>query len=659
MATYPTPQFDAITITPGGSVTGITASDVSAIPSSSQGAASGVATLDSNAHLVAAQFPALTGDITTTAGSTATALKAVGTAGTYGSASVIPVITTDAEGRVSNITLATAAGTVNSVALAAPSILTVTGSPVTSAGTLTLALASQSQNEVFASPSGAAGAPGFRSLVLADLPGTVATLPELAAVNGSSLVGFLQAGTGAVARTVQAKGYEWVSVKDFGAVGNGSTDDTVAINAAETAVHAAGGGTLYFPDGGVYMVNNSGLTKLSNVNWELGGSTIKALAQTFTAPTGLVNVTSASNFRIHGGIFDTSLMATSGDVSSISLELCNSYAIEGCQFDGVQIFGIAHDGGSQFTIKNNIITKTTAANTQNQGILVSQAAGVSQQGLIDGNVLTNTAMDISAQYTVISNNQIFNWKFGGGITTEISSTCNYLTIVNNVCIGGSGTDVNNTDCEGIENWAPYSVIKGNICAANSGDGIAQGGSFTLCEGNICLNNGQTSGNGITARYQTGSPTVGANHSIFSGNLCADTQGTPTQLYGYADQTGSSLTSIKVVNNLFTGNKIAPMNVITTLADFIGPRLPFSGAWTPGTIAIGGFVDITLTVPGASFGDVCDVAFSADLQDCVMSAWVTATNSVKVQISNTSGVSVTFGAGTVTGYVAKALNYTNY
>ena len=186
MATYPTPQFDAITITPGGSVTGITASDVSAIPSSSQGAASGVATLDSNAHLVAAQFPALTGDITTTAGSTATALKAVGTAGTYGSASVIPVITTDAEGRVSNITLATAAGTVNSVALAAPSILTVTGSPVTSAGTLTLALASQSQNEVFASPNGAAGAPGFRSLVLGDLPAGVGELAASQTWTGSN-----------------------------------------------------------------------------------------------------------------------------------------------------------------------------------------------------------------------------------------------------------------------------------------------------------------------------------------------------------------------------------------------------------------------------------------------------------------------------------------
>ena len=210
MATYPTPQFDAITITPGGSVTGITASDVSAIPSSSQGAASGVATLDSNAHLVAAQFPALTGDITTTAGSTATALKAVGTAGTYGSASDIPVITTDAEGRVSNITLATAAGTVNSVALAAPSILTVTGSPVTSAGTLTLALASQSQNEVFASPSGAAGAPGFRSLVLGDLPAGVGQLAATQTWTGTNM---FNDGGGQGAVTIVATGGNGASMQ--------------------------------------------------------------------------------------------------------------------------------------------------------------------------------------------------------------------------------------------------------------------------------------------------------------------------------------------------------------------------------------------------------------------------------------------------------------
>jgi hypothetical protein len=58
------------------------------------------------------------------------------------------------------------------------------------------------------------------------------TSAELAAPSGSSLVGYLPAGTGAVATTVQGKLRESVSVKDFGAVCNGIADDTAAIIAA-------------------------------------------------------------------------------------------------------------------------------------------------------------------------------------------------------------------------------------------------------------------------------------------------------------------------------------------------------------------------------------------------------------------------------------------
>jgi hypothetical protein len=61
---------------------------------------------------------------------------------------------------------------VTSVALSAPaSILTVSGSPVTTTGTLTLTLATQSANTVFAGPtSGGATQPTFRALTVADLP---------------------------------------------------------------------------------------------------------------------------------------------------------------------------------------------------------------------------------------------------------------------------------------------------------------------------------------------------------------------------------------------------------------------------------------------------------------------------------------------------------
>jgi hypothetical protein len=61
-------------------------------------------------------------------------------------------------------------GTVTSVALSLPGIFTVSGSPITSSGTLSAALASQTAATVFAAPAGAAGAPTFRALVAGDIP---------------------------------------------------------------------------------------------------------------------------------------------------------------------------------------------------------------------------------------------------------------------------------------------------------------------------------------------------------------------------------------------------------------------------------------------------------------------------------------------------------
>lgn len=70
----------------------------------------------------------------------------------------------------------TGTGSVTSVAMTVPSGFAVAGSPITSSGTLAVTKNNESANTLYAGPtSGAAGAPGFRTLVPADLPAGTAS----------------------------------------------------------------------------------------------------------------------------------------------------------------------------------------------------------------------------------------------------------------------------------------------------------------------------------------------------------------------------------------------------------------------------------------------------------------------------------------------------
>ena len=86
--------------------------------------------------------------------------------------------------------------------------------------------------------------------VVSNAIGTASVTAALAlsAPTGSSLVGFQQSGTGAVARTLQDKARESVSVLDFGAKGDGVTVDTDAfIRAISTSLN------IYIP-AGTYLI---------------------------------------------------------------------------------------------------------------------------------------------------------------------------------------------------------------------------------------------------------------------------------------------------------------------------------------------------------------------------------------------------------------------
>lgn len=83
---------------------------------------------------------------------------------------------------------------------------------------------------------------------------------DLSGATGSQLIAGQRQSDGAVIRSVQDKLYDgYVSVKDFGAVGNGLSDDTYSVQKAIDSIRVGGtssgnGATLYFPRG-IYSVS--------------------------------------------------------------------------------------------------------------------------------------------------------------------------------------------------------------------------------------------------------------------------------------------------------------------------------------------------------------------------------------------------------------------
>lgn len=106
--------------------------------------------------------------------------------------------------------------------------------------------------------------------------------PTIGPINASdgtaSTITFLQSGTGAVERDANAKMGEIVSVRDFGARGDGITDDTAEIQAALAAAASA---RLLFPAGS-YKYNGSAISVTNSIVIEGDGPELSEITLTDT-----------------------------------------------------------------------------------------------------------------------------------------------------------------------------------------------------------------------------------------------------------------------------------------------------------------------------------------------------------------------------------------
>jgi hypothetical protein len=186
----------------------------------------------------------------------------------------------------------------------------------------------------------------------------ITTWDNITGINGTGIatnaanVQYDPAGTGAVATTVQAKLRQTRNVIDFGAVGDGSTDNTTAI---QNAMTAAGNGTLLFPDG---VFNISGALNVPvglkiQGTYRLGQSGGTEIVQTAANTT---TTTTATPFSSTLGNYYTSVGSTTG------ISVGSLVKIAGAGQNGADYYGnVTVIGASQVTLSVQFYTAVTGA----------------------------------------------------------------------------------------------------------------------------------------------------------------------------------------------------------------------------------------------------------------------------------------------------------
>lgn len=143
--------------------------------------------------------------------------------------------------------------------------------------------------------------------------------------NGDSQdIRFLAGGGTAVSRTVQSKLRDMISVKDFGATGDGGTDDTLAIRAAIDYANSQGGGTVYFP-AGTYLLSTTTsdgtvsahfhLTDMQDINFVGYGAVLQSTFSSASYAAVLFNCNGVRRVNFEGfdivGLFARALSVVS------------------------------------------------------------------------------------------------------------------------------------------------------------------------------------------------------------------------------------------------------------------------------------------------------------------------------------------------------------